>query len=93
MNANRPLQPHEPCAEAKKCIAEALDGVKSVESLSGLRAQLAHCPPCVRALDLELHFRAAMAQRCRDQAPLGLQHRIVQAMERVDLTQIDVTDL
>ena len=87
-----PGVPHE-CAHAKAVIQSALDGMATIDHVARHRGELAHCPPCVSALEFELRFRMTMAQRCREEAPPELQVKITEALSAIDLSQLDVTDL
>lgn len=87
-----PGVPHE-CPHSRSVIQSALDGLARADRVERLRAELAHCAPCVRALDFEIRFRIVMSQRCREEAPPELRVRIAEALTSVDLSQIDVSDL
>lgn len=83
----------ERCEHSQATIARAMEGVVSADRLAGIRQELGHCDPCLGAFDFEVGFKAAVAQRATDQAPASLQVRISQTLQRIDLDQIDVTDL
>ena len=87
-----PGVPHQ-CGHAKSVISRALDGIPSMMRLAALRAELGECRACVDALDFEIRFKAVMGQQCREDAPEPLQIRISETLRRVDLSEIDVTDL
>jgi hypothetical protein len=74
-------------------IARALDGIPTMAVISALQAELGDCPSCLHALDFEIRFKLAMGQRCREDAPASLQIRISEVLQRVDLGDLDVTDL
>lgn len=92
MSENCPGIP-EDCAHARRVITAALDGVVAAPRLASLRAELGRCAPCLGTFDLELRFRAVMSQQCRESAPDSLRLRITHAIERIDLRNIDVSDL
>jgi len=81
------------CADTPPLILRALEGVPDPNVIDAVRASLRPCPPCVDSLDVEIRFKIAMAQRATDKAPPWLQLRISQTLQRVDLGDIDVTDL
>lgn len=85
--------PHQQCDYARSLIAQATEGLPSIQAVQSITEQLSHCPPCAQGLQVELRFKMAMAQSCRQQAPPSLQLRISESLKRVDLSQIDVTDL
>ena len=83
----------EECAHARRVISDALNGVVAAQHLMALRAEIGHCAPCVNTFEIELHFRAVMSERCQEEAPESLRLRITAALQGVDLTELDVTDL
>lgn len=85
--------PNQQCEHARALIAQATEGLPSLQTVQSITQQLSHCPPCAQGLQMELRFKVAMAQRCQQQAPQSLQLRISESLKRVDLSQIDVTDL
>ena len=87
-----PGVPHE-CAGALSRIERALDGHMTAVEAAQIRHQFDHCPPCLDAYDIELKVHGALSEQCREAAPADLRLRICAALERVDLSQLDVTDL
>lgn len=81
------------CGHAQQVITQALDGVPSLMRIDALRSELAGCTECVQALEFEIRFKVAMSQRCHDEAPASLQIRISETLRRIDLGDIDVSDL
>ncbi len=81
------------CEDTPAFILRALEGIPNPSTIEAVRRVLAVCPPCVGALDVEIRFKLAMCQRATDKAPPSLQLRISETLRRVDLGDIDVTDL
>ena len=80
------------CDLSRQLIAQALDGQPSVEDVSRVRIELANCLPCVQVLDVEVRFKLAMGQACRESAPAALQIRITETLQRVVLDDLDIQD-
>ena len=80
------------CELSRQLIARALDGQPTVEDVSRVRFELANCLPCVRILDVEVQFKLAMSQACRESAPAALQVRITESLQRVVLDDLDIQD-
>ena len=80
------------CDLSRQLIAQALDGQPSVEDVSRVRVELANCLPCVQILDMEVQFKLAMGQACRESAPASLQIRITETLQRVVLDDLDIRD-
>lgn len=83
----------EQCEHSQAVISQALEGIPTTLAVDAARAELGHCFPCVQQVDFQMNFKLAMAERATDQAPPSLQLRITEALGRVDLGDIDVTDL
>ena len=81
------------CDYSRELITRALDGQPTMELISRLRTELASCLPCLQALDVEIRFKLAMGQACRESAPNSLQIRITETLQRVVLDDLDVQDL
>lgn len=81
------------CEASLALIAEALEGVPSPETVEAARRRLAECGPCAHVLEVQIRFKLAMGQACRAQAPVSLQLRITSTLRRVELGDVDVTDL
>lgn len=92
MSTNCPGIP-EDCNHARRVLDDAMNGFVVAPRLVELRNELGHCAPCVNTFDLEMQFRATMSQRCPEQAPPELHLRIADALQRVDLSHVDITDL
>ena len=80
------------CDFSRELIARALDGQPSVEDVGRVRIELAKCLPCVQILDVEVQFKLAMSQACREAAPASLQIRITETLQRVVLDDLDIQD-
>ena len=80
------------CDYSRDLIARALDGQPTLENLSRLRVELGDCLPCVQVLDVEVRFKLAMSQACRESAPASLQIRITETLQRVVLDDLDIQD-
>ncbi|MCY3634249.1 MAG: hypothetical protein OXH23_01415 [bacterium] len=80
------------CDYSRDLIARALDGQPTLESINRVQAELADCLPCVQILDVEVRFKVAMSQACRESAPAALQIRITETLQRVVLDDLDIQD-
>ena len=80
------------CDFSRQLIARALDGQPTLESISQVRLELANCLPCAQILDVEVRFKLAMGQACRESAPASLQIRITETLQRVVLDDLDIQD-
>ncbi len=80
------------CDYSRDLIARALDGQPTLENLSQLRVELGDCLSCVQVLDVEVRFKLAMSQACRESAPASLQIRITETLQRVVLDDLDIQD-
>ncbi len=83
----------ERCEHSQALISKILEGIPDADEIESARQELAHCAPCVQEIDFQVRFKLAMCQNATDQAPESLQLRISQALGRVDLSEVDVTDL
>lgn len=91
----RPECPGNPndCRHASAVLLAAAEGIPDAGRTAALRAELTGCEPCLAAFDLQLNVQSLVALHCREQAPESLRIRISETLQRVDLSQIDVTDL
>ncbi|MCQ3809206.1 MAG: hypothetical protein KTV68_01480 [Acidimicrobiia bacterium] len=80
------------CDYSRELITRALDGQPTLESIGHVRVELANCLPCVLVLDVEVRFKLAMSQACRESAPAELQVRITETLQRVVLDDLDIED-
>lgn len=92
MSENCPGIPEE-CDHARRVMLAATNGVVPAPKLQALRDEIDHCVPCLNTFDMEIHFRAVMSRQCRELAPDELRLKITECLERVDLRNVDVTDL
>ena len=83
----------EQCEHSQALISKVLEGIPNAAAVDAARNELSRCLPCVQQIDFQVRFKVAMAQRATDEAPPSLQLRISEALGRVDLADIDVTDL
>jgi hypothetical protein len=81
------------CSDTPPLILRALEGMPDPGVIGAVRRSLGPCRPCVDALEVEIRFKIVMAQKATDKAPRSLQLRISETLKRVDLGEIDVTDL
>ena len=91
-NRNCPGVPDK-CEHSLALISKLLEGMPNMAEAAAARDELGHCLPCVQKVDFQVRFKVAMAQHATEQAPPSLQLRITEALGRVDLADIDVTDL
>ncbi len=83
----------EQCEHSRSVISRVLEGVPDAGIIAAAQQEVSQCLPCVQQIDFEVRFKLAMSQRATDQAPPSLQLRISDALGRIDLSEIDVTDL
>jgi hypothetical protein len=81
------------CEDAPSLIMQVLEGVPNPQLIQAVRVHFGSCFQCQNALDLEIRFKLAMAQRATDKAPPSLQLRISESLQRIDLKDITVSDL
>ncbi|MBG01138.1 MAG: hypothetical protein CL470_02585 [Acidimicrobiaceae bacterium] len=81
------------CEESPALITQALEGAPNPQLIQAVRNHLGGCMQCLNALDLEIRFKLAMAQRATDKAPPSLQLRISESLQRIDLGDITISDL
>lgn len=82
----------EPCEMAVARIGEARDPIVTLGRLNQMRVELGNCGPCLQALNMEIKLKTTLAMSCSDSPPPGLSTRISAALERVDLSKLDITD-
>jgi mycothiol system anti-sigma-R factor len=87
-----PGVPYE-CAGALARIEQALDGQITPTRAAEIRLQFEECQPCLVAYDIELKLHVTLSEECREAAPVDLRGRIGEALARIDLMQIEITDL
>jgi hypothetical protein len=94
MNNNRPCPGiPEQCEHSQAVISQALEGMLNPATIDSARSELGQCFPCVQEIDFQVRFKLAMSERAIELAPPSLQLRISEALGRVDLGDVDVTDL
>ena len=81
------------CPYAAQRIMQAAEGIPDPVHNAALRRQLENCAPCVATFDMQLNVQSLVALHCREQAPESLRIRISETLDRIDLSNIDVTDL
>lgn len=81
------------CEHSQALISRVLEGMLDPMAVTGAKGELAHCSPCLHEIDMQVRFKVAMAQQGTQKAPPALQLRISESLGRVDLSNIDVTDL
>jgi mycothiol system anti-sigma-R factor len=68
------------CEQAGQRVYRYLDGELTVWRRWALTRHLDECPPCAEGFTFELELRQVVASKCRDQAPPGLEARIIAAL-------------
>ncbi len=81
------------CRHASLVLLAAAEGIPDPTRTEALRRELHGCLPCLEAFDLQLNVQSLVALACREQAPETLRIRIDETLGRIDLSQIQVTDL
>ncbi len=81
------------CGHASRLLMAVGEGVPSPTRTAALRQELTGCAPCLEAFDLQVNVQNLVALHCREQAPESLRIRISETLQRIDLGNIDVTDL
>ena len=69
------------CSEAIHALYEFIDGELTGERREVIRHHLDECHGCYEAFDFEAELRILISQRCRDEVPERLRHKIVRALE------------
>jgi mycothiol system anti-sigma-R factor len=69
-----------PCSEALTEIYDLLSGELTEDVRGRITAHLDDCPPCAEPYDFYGELRSVVQQRCRDQAPPDLLHRVQAAL-------------
>jgi len=82
----------EPCGLAISRIEEARDPLVAFGRINQMRVELGNCGACLHAFDTEIKLKTTLAMSCADAPPPHLATRISAALERVDLSQLDITD-
>lgn len=88
--------PSVPCERAQALFAEAADPALSFIRMSQIRAEFAamNCAGCGGAFETELQFRTLLASSATADTPSpDLAIRITESLQRIDLSQLDVTDI
>ncbi len=80
------------CEFSQKLISAALEGQPTVEIVNHVRLELSNCPACLQALEVEVQYKLAMSQACRETAPESLQIRISESLQRVVLDNLEISD-
>lgn len=81
------------CRHASSVLLAAAEGIPHPGRTAELRSRLSGCVPCLEAFDLQMNVQSLVALHCREQAPESLRIRISETLQRVDLGQLDVSDL
>ena len=84
----KPLQ----CEKAMACIDGVRDPMITPAQMSGLRAELRDCVPCLAAFDLEVKLRATMVPTTSELPTVDFRMRITETLASVDLSKLDITD-
>ena len=87
-----PGVPYE-CAGALARFEELLDGQMTAAKAARIRGLFDECQPCLAAYDVQIKLHVELTAQCHEAAPPELKNRIGEALERIDLSQLDVTDL
>jgi len=74
--------PKHDCREAVHSLYHYLDGELTVERREIIRRHLDDCPPCGQAFDFEVELRIVISQKCREQVPDHLRHRVAEALRQ-----------
>jgi mycothiol system anti-sigma-R factor len=72
------------CVEALHELYVYLDGELTFERRQAIQRHLDDCPPCYQAFDFESELRLVISQKCRDEVPESLRHRIFKALDQLD---------
>ena len=81
------------CEESPQLILQALDGIPNPHIIQTVRDHFGTCINCNDALNVEIRFKIAMAQQATVKAPPSLQLKISESLQRIDLSDISITDL
>jgi mycothiol system anti-sigma-R factor len=72
---------HGNCGEALSELYTFLDGELTDHKRDQLKHHLDDCSPCLEVYDFEAELRLVIRQRCREQVPDSLRHRLAKAIE------------
>ena len=68
------------CNEALTELYGYLDGELTDDRRRHIEQHLNDCSPCIEAFDFNAELRIVIAQKCRDQVPESLRHKIAEAI-------------
>lgn len=68
------------CREALDRLYHYLDGELTEDRRRQIKEHLDKCMPCLEAFDFEAELKMLIARRCRDEVPLHLRQRVIQAL-------------
>lgn len=68
------------CHEALERLERYLDGECPDDMEAIVTRHLADCQPCLDRTDFERSLRALVARHCREAAPAGLLHRVLEQL-------------
>ncbi|MXW42930.1 MAG: hypothetical protein F4138_07595 [Acidimicrobiia bacterium] len=86
--AGRPDQ----CEFSRHLISSALDGQPTLAIINHVRMELSNCTACMQILEVEIQYKLAMSQACRESAPESLQIRISESLQRIVLDDLEISD-
>lgn len=69
------------CDDAVHRLYHFLDGELDDQKRHDIKHHLDECLPCLEAFDFEAELRIVIAQKCRDEVPEHLRHRIAEAIQ------------
>jgi mycothiol system anti-sigma-R factor len=69
------------CGDALHQLYEFLDGELTDEKRTAIADHLDHCAPCDEAAKFETELRHVIADRCQEEVPEDLMHRIAAALK------------
>ena len=84
----QPLQ----CEKAMAAIEGVRDPASTPLDIAHYRSQLADCPPCLSALELEARLRVTMTPTVSELPTVDFRMRITQTLASIDLGDLDITD-
>jgi mycothiol system anti-sigma-R factor len=68
------------CREALNRLYHYLDGELTESRRRQIKEHLDSCMPCLEAFDFEAELKLLIARRCRDEVPVHLRLRVIQAL-------------
>ena len=80
------------CDKAMQCIDGVRNPLASAFEMNNLRNQLAHCEPCLQAIDIEIKIKTTITPSTSELPTADFRMRITETLASVDLSKLDISD-